>query len=87
MDATRTDRAPTWQLEILDEKYLRHTVGHHRIQGKWNPNTKNILEDTRINEDLLYKEMTCPSRLGPFKEIPIRKRLLHQGRDVNLLLL
>ena len=56
-------------------------------QGKWNPSTKRIPEDMRINEDLLYKKIFCPSRLGLFKMIPIRKKLLHQGRDVNLLLL
>ena len=56
-------------------------------QGKWNPSTNRIPEDTRINEDLLYKEMSSPSRLRLFKKIPMRKRLLHQGRDVNLLLL
>ena len=55
-------------------------------QGKWNPSTKRILEDTRINEDLLYKGMTCPSRLRLIKRIPIRKRLLLQGREVNPLL-
>ena len=31
---------------------------------KWNPNTKRILEDTHINEDLLYKKRSCSSRLG-----------------------
>ena len=46
-------------------------------QGKWNPSTKKILEDTHITEDLLYKEMSCPSCLRLFKRIPIRKRLLH----------
>ena len=56
-------------------------------EGKWNLSTKRILEDTRVKEDLLYKEMSCPSRLGLFKRIPIRKRLLYQGRDANLLLL
>ena len=54
--------------------------------GKWNPSTKRILEDMRINEDLLYKGMICPSRLGLIKRIPIRKRLLLQGREVNPLL-
>ena len=56
-------------------------------QGKWNPSTKRIPKDMRINEDLLYKRMSCPSRLGLIKRISIRKRLLHQGRDVNPLLL
>ena len=56
-------------------------------QGKWNSSIKRIPEDTRFNEDLLYKGMSCPSRLGLFKRIPIRKRLLHQGREVNPLLL
>ena len=56
-------------------------------QGKWNPSTKRIPEDTCVNEDLLYKDMSCPSRLGLFKRTPIRKRLLRQGRDVNPLLL
>ena len=56
-------------------------------QGKWNSSTKRISEDTRINEDLLDKEMSCPSRLGLFKRIPIRKILLHQEGEVNLLLL
>ena len=55
-------------------------------QGKWNPNAKRIPEGMCINEDLLYKEISCPSHLGLLKKIPIRKRLLHQGRDVNLLL-
>ena len=69
-------------------KYLRHTdLATIESQGKWNPSVKRIPEDPRINEDLLYKEMSCPSRLGLFKRIPIKKRLLHQGRDVNLLLL
>ena len=54
-------------------------------QGKWSPSTKRISEDTRINEDLLYKGMSCPSRLRLIKRIPIRKRLLHQERDVNSL--
>ena len=29
---------------------------------------KRIPEDTRINEDLLYKGMTCPSRFGINKD-------------------
>ena len=56
-------------------------------QGKQNPSTKRIPEDIRTNKDLLYKGMTCPSRLGLIKRIPIRKRLLLQGREVNPLLL
>ena len=56
-------------------------------QGKWNSSIKRIPEDTRFNEDLLYKGMSCPSRLELFKRIPIRKRLLHQRREVNPLLL
>ena len=39
-----------------------------------------------LMENPLYKEMSCPSRLGLLKRIPIRKRLLHQGEEVNLLL-
>ena len=38
----------------------------------------------RINEDLLCKENTCPSRLGFLKETPIRKRFGLQGKEVNL---
>ena len=56
-------------------------------QGKWNSSTKRIPEDTRINEDLLYKEKTCLSRLGFLKKIPIRKGLGLQGKEVNLRLL
>ena len=71
-----TDRAPTWQLE------MGNTCDSHlatiESQGKWNLNTKRIPEDTRINEDLLYKELSCQSRLGLFKKIPIRKRLLQE---------
>ena len=37
----------------------------------------------RINEDLLYKGMTCPSRLGFLKKTPIRKGLGLQGKDVS----
>ena len=32
---------------------------------------KRIPEDTRVDEDLFYKEMSCPSRLGLFKRILI----------------
>ena len=56
-------------------------------QGEWSPSTKRIPEDSRVDENLLYKEKPCPSRMELFKSIPIRKRLLQQGRDVNLLLL
>ena len=42
-----------------------------------------ISEDARINEDLLYKGMTCPSRLGFFKKTPIRKGIGLQGKGVN----
>ena len=70
---------------------MGNTCGTHLIiiesQGKWNPSTKRILKDMRINEDLLYKEMSCSSHLDLFKRIPIRKRLLHQGRDANFLLI
>ena len=52
-------------------------------QGEGNPGVKRILEDTRINKDLLYKGMTCPSRLGLIKRILIRKRLLLQGREIK----
>ena len=45
----------------LNGKYLRHTL---RSLDKWNPSTKRILEDTHINEDFLYKEIPCSSRLG-----------------------
>ena len=55
--------------------------------GRWNPSMKRIPEETRINKDLLYKEMSCPSSLGLFKRIPIKKRLIYQGRETNLLLL
>ena len=40
-----------------------------------------------LMENPLYKEMSCLSRLGLLKRIPIRKRLLHQGGEANLLLL
>ena len=43
-----------------------------------------ILEDARINEDLLYKGMTCPSRLGFLKKTPIKKGLGIKGKEVNL---
>ena len=43
-------------------------------QGKWNPSTKRIPEDMCINEDLLYKEISCPSRLGLFKRISMREK-------------
>ena len=56
-------------------------------QGEGNPSTKRIPEDTHINKDLLYKGMTCLSRLGLIKRIPIRKRLILQGREVKTLLL
>ena len=42
-----------------------------------------IPEDARINEDLLYKGMTCPSRLGFLKKTPIRKGLGLQEKDVS----
>ena len=70
---------------------MKNTCDTHIITiellGKWNPSMKRIPKDTCVNEDLLYKEKSCPSRLGLFKRIPIRKRLLRQGRDANLLLL
>ena len=70
---------------------MENTCNTHLItmefQGKWNPSTIRILEDTYINKDLLYKEIFCLSRLGLFKYSPRRKRLSHQGRGVNLLLL
>ena len=56
-------------------------------QGEGNPSAKRIPEDTRINKDLLYKGMTCPSRLELIKRILIRKRLLLQGREIKPLLL
>ena len=87
MDATRTDQVPTWHLETLMGNTYDTHLAIIESQGKWNPSTKRIPEDTRINEDLLYKEMSCPSCLGLFKRIFIRKRLLHQRRDVKLLLL
>ena len=40
-----------------------------------------------LMKDPLYKEMSYPSRLGLLKRIPIRKRLLHQEGEANLLLL
>ena len=40
-----------------------------------------------INEDLLYKGITCPSRLGFLKKTPIRKKLGFQGREIHLRLL
>ena len=40
-----------------------------------------------LMKDTLYKEMFCSSRLGLLKRFPIRKRLLHQGGEANLLLL
>ena len=76
-----------WQPKTLMGNTCDKHLATIKSQGKWNPSTKRISEDTHINEDLLYKEMSWPSRLGLFKRIPIRKRLLHQGRDVNLLLL
>ena len=70
---------------------MENTCDTHLITieslGKWNPSMKRIPQDTRVNENLLYKEMSCPSRLGLFKRTPIRKRLLRQGRDANFLLL
>ena len=70
---------------------MRNTCDTHlatiESQDKWNSSTKRISEDTRISKDLLYKEMSCPSRLRLFKRIPIRKRLLHQEGEVNILLL
>ena len=53
------DESPIHTKAVL--KYLRHTL---RPQDKWNPSTKRISEDTHINEDLLYKEISCSSRLG-----------------------
>ena len=56
---------------------MGNTCGTHlatiESQGKWNPSAKRILEDTCINENLLYKKMCCPSRLGLFERILIRK--------------
>ena len=70
---------------------MENTCDTHLITieslGRWNPSVKRILEDMRVNKDLLYKERSCPSRLGPYKRIPIRKILLRQGREANLLLL
>jgi len=70
---------------------MENTCDTHLITieslGKWNLSMERIPEDMRVNEDLLYKKMSCPSHLGLFKRIPIRKRLLRQGRDANLLLL
>ena len=63
MDATRTDRAPTWQLETIMGNTCDTHLATIKSQGKWNPSTKRIPEDNRINEDFLYKEMSCPSRL------------------------
>ena len=63
---------------------MENTCDTHLITieslGRWNPNVKRIPEDTHVNKDLFYKEMSCLSRLGLFKRIPIRKRLLRQGR-------
>ena len=53
------DKSPIQTRVVL--KYLRHTL---RSLDKWNPSTKRIPEDTHINEDLLYKEISCSSRLG-----------------------
>ena len=44
---------------------------------------RRIPEDARINKDLLYKGMTCPSRLGFLKKIPIRNGLGLQEKEVN----
>ena len=76
-----------WQPETLMGNTCDTHLATIESQGKWNPSTNRIPEDMRINEDLLYKEMSYPSRLGLFKRIPIRKRLLHQERNVNLPLL
>ena len=54
------DRAPTWQPETLMGNTCDTHLATIESQGKWNPSTKRILEDTHINEDLLYKEMSCP---------------------------
>ena len=40
-----------------------------------------------LMENPLYKEMSCPSRLGLLKRIPVKKKLLHQGIEANHLLL
>ena len=70
---------------------MENTCDTHLITieslGKWNPSVKRIPKDMRVNKDLLYKEMSCPSCLELFKRILIRKRLLRQGREANLLLL
>ena len=42
-----------------------------------------IPEDARINEDLIYKRMTCSSRLGFLKKTPIRKGLGLQGKYLD----
>ena len=53
-------------------------------QWKESPSARRILKDARINEDLLYKGMTCPSRLGFLKKTPIRKGLGLQGKGLGL---
>ena len=47
---------------------MKKTCDTHLVtiesQGEGNPSVKRILEDTRINKDLLYKGMTCSSCFG-----------------------
>ena len=67
---------------ILDTCYTRWKLGRVSKENR-NLVQRAFWKIRALMKDPLYKEMSCPSRLGLLKRIPIRKRLLHQGGEAT----